>query len=233
MNLSQHSQPQGLRCGADRCSQETLMHNAQVETPVETIAERRKVASGIFLEIERMIATRKTGLEIAENRVDPLDLRNILRLASSHHGRLMATAGLGDGAKTRQPVRENGTSRGQMVLRPSRNRLEGKARHRRQLGMPRPPLFTQRELGNQGELVLRTPSDLAATALATKVSLIHLDFSFKHIAFLTDGHHLQQLVVNQPSVGITHNQLRTLQLYCRGYFTEIQAHQMSPDDVHC
>ena len=91
------------------------MQNAQIETTVEAIAERRKVTSGVLLEIERMIATRQTGLEIAENSVDPLELGNILRLASSHHGRLMATASLGYGTKTRQPVRENGTSRGQMV----------------------------------------------------------------------------------------------------------------------
>lgn len=50
------------------------MKRAQVETPIEAIAERCQVTSGVFGKIEGMVTTRQTGLEITEDGVDPLEL---------------------------------------------------------------------------------------------------------------------------------------------------------------
>ena len=74
MNVSRSNRAQGLRCTAGSSRQETLMHRAQVETSVETITEGGQVVSRILSKVECMVATRKAGLEITENGVDPLEL---------------------------------------------------------------------------------------------------------------------------------------------------------------
>jgi hypothetical protein len=49
------------------------MKCSQVQTPVEALAKRCEMPRGVLLKVECMVATRPTGLEIAEDGVDPLD----------------------------------------------------------------------------------------------------------------------------------------------------------------
>ena len=72
MNVSQPNRAQGLGCCSGGSDQETLVERAQVEPPVEAIAERGEVACRVLSKVERMVATRQTGLEIAEDGVDPV-----------------------------------------------------------------------------------------------------------------------------------------------------------------
>jgi len=67
---------------------------AQIETPIEAVAERRKIASGVLLKVEGMVATRQAGFEIAQNGVDPLELGHLLGLAPGHDGGLVTAASL-------------------------------------------------------------------------------------------------------------------------------------------
>ena len=46
--------PSGRQPCVDGCDQQWLVQCAQVETPVEAIAERREIARGIFLKVEGM-----------------------------------------------------------------------------------------------------------------------------------------------------------------------------------
>ena len=62
------------------------MQCAQIETPVEPIAERCEITCGIFFKVETVVATRETGLEVAQDGVDPFEFGHLLGLASSYDG---------------------------------------------------------------------------------------------------------------------------------------------------
>ncbi|MFN5744603.1 MAG: hypothetical protein ACK443_00710 [Methylococcaceae bacterium] len=57
MNVSQANRTQWPRYCGDGSDQQSLVKCAQVETPVEVIAERREITRGIFLKFKRMVAT--------------------------------------------------------------------------------------------------------------------------------------------------------------------------------
>lgn len=152
---------------------------------VETITLSGQVVSRKLSKVERMVATRKAGLEITENGVDSLELGDKLGIPYGQHRRMMAPARFGDSPKACQSVREHGNLRSKMVFRPHGNRLESEARHRGQLDPLRHPILVERESGNEGNLFLRAASDHAATEFATEVGIIYLDFSLKQIALFT------------------------------------------------
>ena len=54
-----------------------------MEAPVETINKRTEVAGSVFGEIDRMVGSAQTGFEIAQNRVDPVEFRQVLGLAAT------------------------------------------------------------------------------------------------------------------------------------------------------
>ena len=81
MNVSQANRPLWLGCAADGGDQQALMQHAQIEASVEAIAERGKVASRVFTEIKRMVATGQADLEVTQKGIDPLELRDLLGLA--------------------------------------------------------------------------------------------------------------------------------------------------------
>ena len=68
-------------------------------------------------------------------------------------------------------------------------------------------IFGQGNGRHEGNLVLRTTSDLAARALAAEVRVIDLNFAFEEIAIFPIGHGLHQLVLHQPRRRVTHSQL--------------------------
>ena len=201
MNVSQPKQVQGLGCCSGGSDQETLVERAQVEPPVEAIAERGEVACRVLSKVERMVATRQTGLEIAEDGVDPLELGNLLGLASCHDGWVMTAAGRCDGSKASQSIGEHHAAWHQMKFRPNGNGLEREPRDGRQPDAQRTILIGQRDGRDEGHLVFGAASDLAAGTLATEVGVINLDFAFKQIAIFTVGHRLHQLVLDQPGGG--------------------------------
>jgi hypothetical protein len=88
--------------------------------------------SGVLTEVECMIATGQAVLEIAQDGVDPLELRQVFRLSSGDDGWLMDAPGFGDGAEAGETIGRDGAARGQMRLDPDRNGLEGEAGHRRE-----------------------------------------------------------------------------------------------------
>ena len=51
-----------------------------MEAPVETVNKRTEVTGSVFGEIERMVSATQTGLEVAQNRIDPVEFWQILRL---------------------------------------------------------------------------------------------------------------------------------------------------------
>jgi len=54
-----------------------------MEAPVKPINKRTEVASSVFGEIERMVSAAQAGFEIAQNRIDPVEFRQVLGLAAT------------------------------------------------------------------------------------------------------------------------------------------------------
>ena len=72
------------------------MQSAEIESTVEAVGKRRQVSCGVLSEVEGMIATGEAGLEIAQDGVDPLELRQVFRLSSGDDGWLMDAPGFGE-----------------------------------------------------------------------------------------------------------------------------------------
>ena len=53
-----------------------------MEAPVETVNKRAEVTGSVFGEIERMVSATQAGFEVAQNRIDPVEFWQILRLAT-------------------------------------------------------------------------------------------------------------------------------------------------------
>lgn len=58
--------------------------------------------------------------------------------------------------------------------------------------------LVQRDRSHDRNLVLRSPSCLAARAFSAEVGIIDLDFSPQHIDLIPFAHGLEDLVVQQP-----------------------------------
>jgi hypothetical protein len=127
MSLSQANRVLGVGVTASSGDEEPLMQSAEVESTVEAVGECRQVSSGILPEVECMIATGRAGLEIAQDGVDPLELRQVFRLSSGDDGWLMDAPGFGDGSEAGQTIRRHGAARSQMRLGPGCDGLEGEA----------------------------------------------------------------------------------------------------------
>ena len=176
----------------------------QVKPPVEPVAEATEVAGCVLAVAERLVGTRHHGLEVAENGVDPLELRQIPGLALANDLHRMSATGVGDGSEAGQPVAENGGIRCQAGLCPLGDRLAGKARYRTQLGIPRAAFIADRDCGDDWNLVLGASAGLAASALAAEVSVVNLDSARQAMLGVTRSHRHHDLVVHQPGRGVTH-----------------------------
>jgi hypothetical protein len=68
-------------------------------------------------------------------------------------------------------------------------------------------LISEGDRSNKGHLVFRAASDLAAKALATQISIIHLNFATERVGCFTLSHGLHQFVMHQPNRWVAHAQL--------------------------
>ena len=75
-----------------------------MEAPVETINKRTEVAGSVFGEIERMIGATQAGFEVAQNRVDPVEFRQVLGLAAARDDGPVLAASIGYPGKTAQAI---------------------------------------------------------------------------------------------------------------------------------
>ena len=203
MNLSQANRALRVGAAANGGDEEPLLQSADVESAVEAVGECRQVSSGMLAEVECMIATDEAGLEIAQDGVDPPELRQVFRLPSGDDGGLMDAPGFGDGVAAGQAIGRHGAARGQMRPGPGRDGLEGEAGHRRERDAQGMPVFSERERGDERDLVLGATTSLAAAALASQVGIIDLDLSFENIALFALGHGVHPLVGSQPRRWVT------------------------------
>ena len=178
-----------------------------MESAVESVGESREVLSAILSKGKRVVATRKAGLEITQDRVNPLELWQVLGLSPGDDGRLMNAAGVGDGVEASQTIRQHRRSRCEVALGPLGNCLQGKTGNQREFGTQGVALIAERNRCHERDLVLRTAPRLATRPFAAPVSVIDLHLAIEHIAFFPLFHRPHQLVVDKPGGGITHSQI--------------------------
>ena len=65
------------RCVANQALQECL----EIDAVVEPIGERAEVVAGVLVELERLVAPANHRLEVAQDGVDPGELRKVAGLA--------------------------------------------------------------------------------------------------------------------------------------------------------
>ena len=183
------------------------MQCAEIKSPVEAIGERGEIAGCILSKGERMVTPAQAGLEVAQNRVDPLELGQVLRLPSADHGRLVRASGRSDGGEAVQAVGKHCAARGQMCPCPLPDALEAEAGHGRELGAQGMTVGAERDGGHERDFVFRAATSLAAATLTAEVGIIDLDLASEEIVRLAFGHRLHQFVVDKPGGWVAHPQL--------------------------
>ena len=115
-----------LRWFAERhVDDESCNEAAQVEARVEAIGEGGQVAPSVLALVQRMEGPGQGGLQIAQHRVDPLELGKISRLEGADRGGHVHAAGVGHRSKAAQAIAGHQRARRQVGLGPVANRVQG------------------------------------------------------------------------------------------------------------
>ena len=94
------------------------------------VGEVAKVLRCIILKPKTVVAAALAGLEVGQQRVDPLQLGHILGLTPCHDCAFMGAAGPRQSAEARQAIGIDGAASGQAVVGPVCNSFDLEARYR-------------------------------------------------------------------------------------------------------
>ena len=150
--------PSLLKEALERCRAPADIHDetqdqvGQVEATVEPVGERGEVAVGLVGISKGLVGAREHGLDISQDRIDPLELRQITRLALAHDFDPVSAPGIGDRGEARQAVAEYVGADSQAGAGTRGYRLAGEAWHRRELDKARAALVIERDCCNEGTL---------------------------------------------------------------------------------
>jgi hypothetical protein len=73
------------RRGGRRVAEQPMQQRRQVEAAVNPIGKGAEVVAGVLAEIERLVRAIDHRLKVAQDRVDPLQLRQLERLALANN----------------------------------------------------------------------------------------------------------------------------------------------------
>ena len=96
---------------------------AQIEAPVEAIGEGGQVVFSVLAVVQRMEGPGQGRLQIAQHRVDPLELGQVARLEGTHHGGHVRATGVDHRSKATQAIAGHHRARHQAGLGPVANRV--------------------------------------------------------------------------------------------------------------
>ena len=91
MMLSHANLSQGLWVAGSGGHEQAHMQRAQIETSIKPVRKCSQISGGIFTEVERVMAPAQARFEVAENRIDPLELWQFFRFACADHSSFMDT----------------------------------------------------------------------------------------------------------------------------------------------
>lgn len=116
---------------------------AQIEAPIETVGESGQVVSGALAVLQRVEGAGQRGLEVAKQRVDPHELRQIFRFVVTDDHQLMGVACFGDGREATQTVADDCAARCKGRLGTLGDGIEREATDQVELQESRPVLAVQ------------------------------------------------------------------------------------------
>ena len=180
---------------------------AQVEATVEAVGEACEVAVSVLAVVQRMEGPCQSRLQVAEHRVDPLELGQIAGLEATHDDRHVNAPCVGHRCETAQTIAGHDTARHQVGLRPLANRRQSEAADEIELQVHRMALLVERNGSHEWHLVLGATAGLAASALATEVGVIDLNLTTQAMGAFLLGHGVIDLLVQQPSRSVAHANL--------------------------
>jgi len=204
MNFRLPNHPQRGRLGTANVHDQTHDQVRKIEAEVESVSERVTVMVGVLAVSEGFVRAREHRFEIAQDGVDPLELRQITRLALADDFDAVRAAALGHRPETCQTVAEYSGTRSQIGSRPLRDRVVGEAWNLRDLYIQRVALVVERDGVGDGNLVLRSAAGFAAGALATEIGVVDLHRANQAVRRLAVGHRLHDFVVHQPGCRVAH-----------------------------
>ena len=87
-------------------------HRCQIESPIEPIAEGTQVAIRVLIKAEGMERAVEAGLQVAQHRVDPAKLGQLIGMSPFDDDWLMNAADFSHSTETGQAVRNHCTAFG-------------------------------------------------------------------------------------------------------------------------
>lgn len=86
--------------------------------PVEAEAEAAQVAPGVLVKVEGMKGSSESGLEVAHQRVDPAELRQVVGVLATGHNSLLVAVGCRHGSEAGQAIGQHLAAGHQMAFGP-------------------------------------------------------------------------------------------------------------------
>ena len=181
--------------------------SAQVEAAIEAVGEGGEVALSVLAVVQRVERTGQSCLQIAQHFVDPLELWQVARLERAHHDGLVHAARVGNGDKAYQTIAADARLRRQSGFCPLADRVQREAAQQVEFEIHRVAVLVERDRSDKWNYLLRAATGLTAGALAAEVGIVKLDHSAESMGAVLPGHGAVDLLVQQPSSGVTHADL--------------------------
>ena len=145
---------------------------------VEPVGERAEVVAGVLVELERLVAPANHRLEVAQDGVDPRELRKVAGLTLTDDDVRVGAACVNDTGEAVQAVAANVAAWQQIGLGPVGDGLPGKAAYRSELDSHGAIGVAGGYRSDDGHLVGR-PAPAHAWAFATEVGIVELHVAGK------------------------------------------------------
>lgn len=178
-----------------------------MKAPVKPVGKGGQVAGCVFGEIKCMISPAKAGFEIAQNRINPAELGNLIGFAQADDDGLVATTRGHHPGKAGQPIGKDQAAGGQGRFSPVSQGRAGESWHGDHFGVERMPLGIEGNRRDKRNLVFGTPTGFAAHPFTAQVGVIDQDLAAQRVLGIAFGHRLHELVLNQPGGGIADAQV--------------------------
>jgi len=186
---------------------ESRHHVRQAVSAVEAVFEFRQVALRIF-RIERVVAGAQGRLQVAEHRVDPVELVFFHRgAAAAADHRLVGASGFGDAVEAPQPVGHRMGAVRQVLLRPLSDLRLAKSLDDAELDALRVALLGGLHRRHERRLALGAAAALAAASRAAQIRIVHLHQPRQALLPVALEHRLHQLVLHAPGRVVRNPQL--------------------------
>jgi hypothetical protein len=186
------------RHAAAGCIGDPLGHPSHREATAEAEALAGQVAPGVLVKVEGMKGIAEAGFKVGQQDVDPAEQRQFIKVLFAGDDSLVMAVVRGHGAEAVQSVGKKMSAGRGVAFSPDRDRVIAEAAHGCDPGVNRMTSLIQGDGCDDQNVVLCSPTRLAARAFSADAGIIQLDLSPQQVSLLLLRHCAQDLVVQQP-----------------------------------